>query len=89
VRCDLKEQVDKTNKVATAPPLDIAASSLPDRYKEQLLKLNDQRITKEGVIVIKAQEHRSQEQNRRKPATAARFDEERDRPKPRKPSQPT
>ena len=40
------------------------ASSLPDRYKERLLKLSDQRITKEGVIVIKAQEHRSQEQNR-------------------------
>jgi ribosome-associated protein len=37
---------------------------LPDRYKERLLKLSDQRITKEGVIVIKAQEHRSQEQNR-------------------------
>ncbi|MBI4782260.1 MAG: aminoacyl-tRNA hydrolase [Oscillatoriophycideae cyanobacterium NC_groundwater_1537_Pr4_S-0.65um_50_18] len=54
------------NKVATAIHLrfDIAASSLPDRYKEQLLQLSDQRITKEGVIVIKAQEHRSQEQNR-------------------------
>ncbi|MES1026138.1 alternative ribosome rescue aminoacyl-tRNA hydrolase ArfB [Gloeocapsa sp. BRSZ] len=54
------------NKVATAIHLrfDILASSLPDIYKERLLKLNDQRITKEGVIVIKAQEHRSQEQNR-------------------------
>ena len=54
------------NKVATAIHLrfDIPASSLPDRYKERLLKLNDQRITKEGVIIIKAQEHRSQEQNR-------------------------
>ncbi len=54
------------NKVATAIHLrfDIMASSLPDRYKERLLQLNDQRITKEGVIVIKAQEHRSQEQNR-------------------------
>ena len=54
------------NKVATAIHLrfDIGASSLPERYKEQLLKLNDQRITKEGVVVIKAQEYRSQEQNR-------------------------
>ncbi|WP_017315628.1 alternative ribosome rescue aminoacyl-tRNA hydrolase ArfB [Mastigocladopsis repens] len=54
------------NKVSTAIHLrfDIGASSLPDFYKEQLLKLNDRRITQEGVVVIKAQEHRSQEQNR-------------------------
>jgi len=54
------------NKVATAIHLrfDIGASSLPAIYKERLLQLNDQRITKEGVVVIKAQEHRSQEQNR-------------------------
>lgn len=54
------------NKVASAIHLrfDIAASSLPDHYKQRLLKLNDHRITKEGVVVIKAQEHRSQEQNR-------------------------
>ena len=54
------------NKVATAIHLrfDIGASSLPNFYKERLLKLNDQRITKEGVVVIKAQEYRSQEQNR-------------------------
>lgn len=54
------------NKVATAIHLrfDIAASSLPNIYKERLLQLSDHRITKEGVIVIKAQEHRSQEQNR-------------------------
>ncbi len=54
------------NKVSTAIHLrfNIEASSLPDRYKEQLLKLNDRRITQEGVIVIKAQEHRTQEQNR-------------------------
>ncbi len=54
------------NKVSTAIHLrfDIGASSLPDYYKEQLLKLNDQRITKEGVVVIKAQVHRSQENNR-------------------------
>ncbi len=54
------------NKVATAIHLrfDIAASSLPERYKQRLLELNDRRITKEGVIVIKSQEHRTQEQNR-------------------------
>jgi ribosome-associated protein len=54
------------NKVATAIHLrfDIGASSLPDRYKERLLQLSDHRITKDGVVVIKAQEHRSQEQNR-------------------------
>ncbi len=54
------------NKVSTAIHLrfNIEASSLPAFYKEQLLKLNDRRITQEGVIVIKAQEHRSQEQNR-------------------------
>lgn len=54
------------NKIETAIHLrfDIGASSLPDIHKERLLQLSDQRITKEGVIVIKAQEHRSQEQNR-------------------------
>ncbi|WP_392532841.1 alternative ribosome rescue aminoacyl-tRNA hydrolase ArfB [Nostoc sp. C117] len=54
------------NKVSTAIHLrfKIEASSLPTFYKEQLLKLNDRRINQEGVIVIKAQEHRSQEQNR-------------------------
>ena len=54
------------NKVSTAVHLrfDIHASSLPDFYKERLLKWSDRRITKEGVIVIKAQEYRSQEKNR-------------------------
>lgn len=54
------------NKVSSAIHLrfDIGASSLPDLYKERLLRLHDQRITKEGVVVIKAQEHRSQEKNR-------------------------
>lgn len=54
------------NKVSTAIHLrfDIHASSLPDRYKQALLNLSDHRITQEGIIVIKAQEHRSQEQNR-------------------------
>ncbi len=54
------------NKVSTAIHLrfDIAASSLPPFYKEELLKLKDHRISGEGVITIKAQESRSQEQNR-------------------------
>ncbi|MGB7084938.1 MAG: alternative ribosome rescue aminoacyl-tRNA hydrolase ArfB [Phormidesmis sp.] len=54
------------NKVATAVHLrfDIAASSLPDFYKRRLLALRDKRLTKDGVIVIKSQQHRSQERNR-------------------------
>ena len=54
------------NKVSTAVHLrfDINASSLPDFYKEKLLALNDQRISKEGVIVIKAQQFRTQEKNK-------------------------
>jgi ribosome-associated protein len=54
------------NKVATAIHLrfDIRASSLPDLIKERLLKLSDQRISREGVIVIKAQQYRSQEKNK-------------------------
>jgi len=54
------------NKVSSAIHLqfDIAASSLPPFYKEELLKLKDNRISEEGVITIKAQEYRSQEQNR-------------------------
>lgn len=54
------------NKVATGIHLrfDIRASSLPDLYKERLLALSDQRLTKEGVLVIKAQRQRSQEGNR-------------------------
>ncbi|QQD20716.1 aminoacyl-tRNA hydrolase [Oceanospirillaceae bacterium ASx5O] len=54
------------NKVSSAIHLrfDIRASSLPDFYKERLLALNDQRITKDGVVVLKAQQFRTQEQNR-------------------------
>lgn len=54
------------NKVSTAVQLrfDIRASSLPLEWKERLLSLRDQRITKDGVVVIKAQRQRSQEQNR-------------------------
>jgi ribosome-associated protein len=54
------------NKVSSAIHLrfDVRASSLPDAWKERLLRLGDQRITKDGVVVIKAQQHRSQEMNR-------------------------
>jgi ribosome-associated protein len=54
------------NKVSSAIHLryDIGASSIPDVFKQRLLKLNDQRITREGIVVIKAQQHRSQEKNR-------------------------
>ncbi len=54
------------NKVSSAMHLrfDIAASSLPNEFKARLLELRDQRITGDGVIVIKAQQFRSQEMNR-------------------------
>ena len=54
------------NKVASAIHLrfDINASSLPDFYKHRLLKLRDSRISSDGVIVIKAQNHRDRERNR-------------------------
>ena len=54
------------NKVSNAVHLrfDVPASSLPDGVKERLLALADSRITQEGVVVIKAQEHRSLEMNR-------------------------
>lgn len=54
------------NKVSSAIHLrfDIQASSLPEFYKQRLLALRDQRITKDGVIVIKAQQFRTQEKNR-------------------------
>ena len=54
------------NKVASAAHLrfDIGASSLPGPIKQRLLGLKDKRISKEGVLVIKAQAHRTQETNR-------------------------
>ena len=54
------------NKVSTAVHLrfDIKASSLPDVYKEKLLMLKDQRISADGIIIIKAQQYRSQLKNR-------------------------
>jgi ribosome-associated protein len=81
------------NKVSSAIHLrfDIGASSIPELYKERLLKLKDQRITKEGVVVIKAQQYRSQEKNREE---ALRRLRELIRgvavsPKQRKPTKPT
>lgn len=54
------------NKVASAIHLrfDIAASSLPDFYKTRLLESKDSRISKEGVLIIKAQQFRTQEKNK-------------------------
>jgi len=54
------------NKVSSAIHLrfDIRASSLPDDVKERLLALRDSRITQDGVLVIKAQQHRTQDMNR-------------------------
>jgi ribosome-associated protein len=54
------------NKVSSAVHLrfDIKASSLPEDVKERLLALRDNRITQDGVLVIKAQQHRSQDLNR-------------------------
>lgn len=54
------------NKVSSAVHLrfNIRQSSLPEHYQQRLLQLNDQRISKEGMIIIKAQRYRSQEKNR-------------------------
>lgn len=54
------------NKVSSAVHLrfDIRHSSLPEDHRERLLALRDHRITRDGVVVIKAQEHRSQDMNR-------------------------
>lgn len=54
------------NKVSTAIQLrfDITMSSLPETVKARLLSMGDHRISKEGIIIIKSQEHRSQEKNR-------------------------
>jgi ribosome-associated protein len=81
------------NKVSNAAHLrfDVHASSLPEAVKERLLALADQRITGEGVVIIKAQEHRSLEMNRADAlarlnalvASVARA------PKKRKPTRPT
>lgn len=81
------------NKVSSAVHLrfDIKASSLPDTIRLRLLRLGDQRISKDGVVVIKAQEFRSLEGNRA--AALRRLQELIDSvavlPKRRRPTQPT
>jgi ribosome-associated protein len=81
------------NKVSSAIHLrfDVMASSLPDGVKARLLALTDHRISKEGVVVIKAQTHRSQDMNRLE--AFARLHElvqsVAQAPKRRKPTQPT
>ena len=81
------------NKVSSAIHLrfDIGASSLPDDVKDRLLALSDNRITRDGVLVIKAQEHRSQDMNRIE-AFARLMDVVQSvakPPKKRRPTQPT
>lgn len=63
------------NKVSSAIHLrfDVRASSLPDVLKMRLLALSDRRLTRDGVVIIKAQEHRTQEMNRA--SALARLDE--------------
>ena len=63
------------NKVSSAIHLrfDIAASTLPEFYKHRLLKLSDSRISKDGIVIIKAQNYRTQEKNRE--AALARLQE--------------
>jgi len=81
------------NKVSSAIHLrfDVAASSLPGFVKARLLGLKDQRITRDGVVVIKAQQHRSQDMNRDE--ALARLQELVDRaavvPKVRRPTKPS
>ncbi|QOR40043.1 aminoacyl-tRNA hydrolase [Billgrantia diversa] len=81
------------NKVASAVHLrfDIPNSSLPPFYKERLLALSDQRITKEGVVVLKAQGYRTYEQNREDALTRLRslIQEAVKTRKARKPTKPT
>ena len=81
------------NKVSSAVHLrfDIPASSLPDGVKERLLALRDQRITAEGVVVIKAQTSRSQDMNRTDAMQRlqALVDGVAEPPKVRRPTKPT
>jgi ribosome-associated protein len=81
------------NKVSSAVHLrfDIAASSLPDAIKQRLLALSDQRITEGGVVVIKAQAHRSQDMNRAEALQrlVQLVDSVARPPKPRRPTRPT
>jgi len=81
------------HKVASAVQLrfDIRASSLPPEVKARLLALADQRVTKDGVIVIKAQTTRSQQQNRAEALArlAEMVAEASQVPRKRRPTQPT
>ena len=81
------------NKVSTAAHLrfHINTSSLPDFIKERLLELRDHRITGEGVIVIKAQQHRTQGKNRAEALVRLRdlVQNVLSTPKKRKPTRPT
>ena len=81
------------NKVSSAVHLryDIEASSLPEDIKARLLLLGDRRITDQGVVVIKAQTSRSQDQNRAEALARlqALVDSVAVPPTPRKPTRPT
>ena len=81
------------NKVSSAVHLryDIAASSLPDDVKVRLVALNDSRITQDGVLVLKAQQHRTQEMNRSDALTRLQevVDSVATPPKARRPTKPT
>jgi ribosome-associated protein len=81
------------NKVSSAIHLrfDVPASSLPDEIKERLLALSDSRITQEGVIVLKAQQHRTQEMNRADALARLQqiVDDVSIPPKPRRATKPT
>lgn len=81
------------NKVASAIHLrfDIKASSLPEALRERLLKLGDQRISKDGVVIIKAQEYRSREGNLAEALGRLRdlIDSVATLPKRRRPTKPT
>jgi ribosome-associated protein len=81
------------NKVSNAVHLrfDIRASSLPEAVKDRLLRRTDHRITREGVVIIKAQQHRSLELNRAEALERlqALVDSAAAAPKRRKPTRPT
>jgi ribosome-associated protein len=81
------------NKVSSAIHLrfDIRNSSLPEDHKERLLALPDQRITRDGVLVIKAQAHRSQDMNRAEAMGRLQelVDSVAEPPRPRRPTKPT
>ena len=81
------------NKVSNAVHLrfDVRASSLPEPIKQRLLRRSDYRITRDGVVIIKAQQHRSLEMNRAEALERlqALVDSAAVAPKKRKPTRPT